>query len=66
MDQQQMKLLKVEQCIAWAAQQGYIFAQDAAHEYGMLAGRIMVDDDNTAMYGTHTWRDKTKDERRVR
>ncbi len=61
-----MRTSKIENCIAWAAQQGYCFAQEAAHELGMITNRIMTDDDNTAMYGTQSWRDKTKEERRVR
>jgi hypothetical protein len=52
-----MKLPKVEDCIEWAMQLGYCFARDAADEYGKLANRKLVDDDNTACYGTHTWVD---------
>ena len=51
-------LSKVEKCIAWAAQQGYCFAGDAAREYGEHFSREMVDDENTAFYGTHSWQHK--------
>lgn len=51
------KLIHVEDCIAWAAQHGYCFAQQAANEYGKHAGRHMHEDDNTAMYGTRSWSD---------
>lgn len=53
-------LPKVEECIAWAAQMGYCFAQDAADEYGPKFGREMVEDENTAMYGTRSWRDMAR------
>ena len=61
-----MRTSKIEACIAWAKQNGYSFAQGAALELGTITNRIMTDDDNTAMYGTQSWRDKTKEERRVR
>ena len=53
-------LSKVEKCIAWAAQQGYCFAQEAADEYGLKFGREMVKDDNTAYYNTRSWRDMAR------
>lgn len=49
------RLPAVEDCIAWAAGQGYCFAQDAADEYGREFKRLMIKDDNSALYGTRTW-----------
>ena len=59
-----MKLNHVEACIAWAAQQGYCFAEEAAHEYGMIHERIMWCEQ--PYYNAYSWRDKTKEEARVR
>lgn len=59
-----MTMKHVEACIAWAAQQGYVFAEDAAHEYGMIAKRIMRCDQ--PYYNSYVWRDKTKEEARIR
>jgi hypothetical protein len=49
------KLTKVEQTLAWAAQQGYYLAEDAAAEYGAAAGREMYW--NQPYYNAYAWRD---------
>jgi hypothetical protein len=49
-----LPLLKVEQAIAWAAQQTYVNAMDAAREYGAAYGREMFLDQ--AYYNSWYWR----------
>lgn len=55
------QLKKVEECIAWAAQQGYCYAQDAADELTTVTGRVMHEDQNTGMYNTRSWSDQGKE-----
>lgn len=48
-------LPKVERLIAWAAQHGYVDAQDAARELGALTHRQMWEDQ--PYYTAFAWRD---------
>lgn len=48
-------LKPIESCIAWAAQQGYCFADNAAKALGRYTGREMYLEQ--AMYNTHGFRD---------
>lgn len=47
---------EVEDCIAWAAQQGYCFANRAAEALGQSTGRIMYCDQ--PYYNAFSWKDK--------
>lgn len=54
-----IRMPKVEAALAWAAQQTYSFAEDAAAEYGKAAGREMYLDQ--PYYNSFGWRDVAKD-----
>lgn len=53
-----LTLPKVEAALAWAAQQTYYMAEDAAREYGQAYGREMVCD--KPYYNAWAWRDTPK------
>lgn len=49
------KLPAIEACIAWAAQQGYSYADNAADELSSVTGRIMVE--SHPLYNVYKWID---------
>lgn len=57
------KMKPVEDCIAWAAQTGYCFADDAAAALGEWTRREMWCDQ--PYYNAHAWRNKDKTEEQL-
>ena len=45
----------IEKCIAWAAQNGYCYAEEAAYCYGTANKRVMVEDQ--PYYNSYKWVD---------
>ena len=48
-----MKFERTKKCIAWAAQQGYIFAEEAAKEIEEITNEKLVEDQ--PYYSSYKW-----------